>query len=331
MKKLYPLKFKPTLKSKVWGGETLINKYNPQLLQADEDDQIEHPVGEVWEVFDLAGESSVVENGFLEGNDLADLLETYMGELVGDNLFQLQFPVSVKIIEASDNISVQVHPDDDISFERYYSYGKQEYWYIVDAEPTARVYLGFKENVTVEQFYNACQDGTLPLLLNEYVPKKGDGFLIPPGTVHAAGGGLLIAEVSQSSDVIMRLYDWHRSDGERELHIEEAIDCIDYGKFHPEALLNKPVDTDQFSVNKVNLSSPVEVNMDSFNGFVIYTSVGGRVDIDAGGTFYQVNCLESVLIPASMDTVTLIPVGGKAELLEISVKEQREPEDSYVK
>ncbi|MBQ7222679.1 MAG: class I mannose-6-phosphate isomerase [Bacteroidales bacterium] len=330
MKKLYPLKFIPTLKNKVWGGESLIAKYNKQL-RAEEH---ESPTGEVWEIFDLAGESSMIENGFLAENDLADLLETYMGELVGDNIFdffQLQFPLTVKLLEAHGNLSVQVHPDDETAFERYYSYGKQEFLYVVDADPSARVYMGFKEKVTVEQFYKACQDGTLPLLMNEYVPKKGDSFLITPGTVHSAGGGLLLVEVSQPSDVVMRLYDWHRDDKERELLVEEAIDCIDYNKYDAKAFRNGPVDTDRFSVNKIDLSSPVEVNMDKFNGFVVYTSVGGRVDIDVDGTFYVLNSLESILIPASLDTFTLIPVGGKAELLEISVREQKEPEDSYVK
>lgn len=246
VKKLYPLKFQPILKTKIWGGNRLAKEYSKHPGPEEEID-LSH-IGESWEIADLGDESNVVSEGFLAENSLFDLLETYLGDLVGDKVFEmynLQFPVLVKLLDISKDISVQVHPDDEIALERYDNYGKEEFWHILDADESARIYLGFKRKVTAAEFYDKCKDGTVVQLLNEIRPRKGDNFHIKPGTVHSAAGGIRLVEIQQPSDITFRLYDWEREfdpKTAREMHLEEAIDCIDYSASNLSSLVI-PTDT----------------------------------------------------------------------------------------
>ena len=209
MKKLYPLKFTPILKEKIWGNEN-------------------------WLISDMDDAASVVENGFLADNDLPDILETYLGDLVGDEVFEyfnLQFPLVVKTIDAREPLSVQVHPDDETAMERYYSYGKDEYLLVTEVKKDARIYLGFKRDVTAAEFYEACQKGTAAELMNCITPHKGDVYPVKAGTVHAIGGGVTAIEVSQPSEITFRLFDWGRENNPktcRDMHLEEALDIIDF-------------------------------------------------------------------------------------------------------
>lgn len=241
-KKLYPFKFIPIASRRPWGGNALVTILDKEFIECDEDGN-EHRlgpdvlIGESWELADMGIEDSVVENGWLAGNTIGELMETYLERVVGEDVYNYygrQFPLLIKFLDINDKLSVQVHPDDEVAAERYDSLGKAEIWYVMDAKPGAKIYMGFNCEVSAQEFYDRCHNGTVEEVLNVIYPKKGDVIYITPGTVHAADGGLLIAEIQESSDMTFRLYDWGREFDPataRQMHLEEAIDVIDYGKF----------------------------------------------------------------------------------------------------
>ncbi len=241
-KKLYPFKFIPIASRRPWGGQGLVKKLGKEFVECDEDGNetvLSHSelIGESWEIADMGVEDSVVSNGWLAGNTIGDLMETYLERIVGENVYNYygrQFPLLVKFLDINDKISVQVHPDDEIAAERYDSLGKSELWYILDVKPDAKVYMGFKREVSAQEFYDRCHDGTVEEILNVIHPKKGDVIFITPGTVHSAEGGIMLVEIQESSDMTFRLYDWGREKNPataRPTHLEEAIDIIDYRPF----------------------------------------------------------------------------------------------------
>lgn len=194
-------------------------------------------IGESWELADMGFEDSVVSDGWLAGNTISEMMETYLERIVGEDVYNYygrQFPLLIKFLDIHGKLSVQVHPDDEIAAERYDSLGKAEAWYIVDVEPGAKIYLGFNRDVTAQELYDRCSDGTVEEILNVVYPKKGDVILMAPGTVHSAEGGILVAEIQESSDLNFRLYDWGREASPataRQMHLEEAIDMVNYSKF----------------------------------------------------------------------------------------------------
>ncbi len=318
-KKLYPLKFNPVVLDKAWGSES-------------------------WEISSMGdGLEGTVENGFLAENTLSDILETYMGELVGDNIFEffnLQFPVLIKFLQVRDRLSVQVHPDDATALERYGDYGKNECWYIMEADSAARIHMGFKRPVTAAEVYSGCKDGTIVELLNEYIPHKGEFFWIPAGTVHACRGNLLIAEVQQPSDISLRLYDWGRENDPstaREMHLEEALDCIDYSAFDDKANhiarmddISTLVRDSHFSVTRMKLSSPAGVSMENSNSFIAYICTDGSAEIASdGGETFTIARKETILVPASFDNFTIRPAKGGVSLLQVHV-DRIEEKDTYI-
>ena len=221
---LYPLKFKPILKQTIWGGDKLAYK--------SEDPRLKESIGESWEISGVQDHISVVSEGPLEENTLEELIEIYMGDLVGDKIYEkfgIEFPLLIKYIDARDNLSIQVHPDDATARERHKAYGKTEMWYLVDAAPEAALILGFKHDVSRELYLQSLHNHTLPELLNTEKVSKGDCFYIPAGTVHAICKGCYIAEIQQTSDITYRIYDYDRRDKNgqaRELHTELATDVI---------------------------------------------------------------------------------------------------------
>ena len=243
-KKLYPFKFIPVASRRPWGGNDLVKKLGKQFVECDEDGNevpiaVDELVGESWELADMGIEDSVIANGWLAGNTISELMETYLERVVGEDVYNYygrQFPLLIKFLDINDKLSVQVHPDDEVAAERYDSLGKSEIWYVMDAKPGAKMYCGFTREVTAQEFYDRCHNGTVEEILNVIYPKKGDVIFITPGTVHAADGGLLIAEIQESSDMTFRLYDWGREFDPataRKTHLEEAIDVIDYRAFDP--------------------------------------------------------------------------------------------------
>lgn len=238
-KKLYPLKFVPVASRRPWGGHDLVKKLGKQFIECDEDGNeteisSDELIGESWEIADMGVEDSVVTNGWLAGNTISEIMETYLERVVGDNVYNYygrQFPLLIKFLDINEKLSVQVHPDDEIAAERYDSLGKSELWYILDVKPGARIYMGFNREMTAQEFYDRCKDGTVDEVLNVIYPKPGDALFITPGTVHAADGGILLTEIQESSDLTFRLYDWgreHNPETARPIHLEEAIDLIDY-------------------------------------------------------------------------------------------------------
>lgn len=318
MKKLYPLKFHPQWMPKAWGGE-------------------------FWDLCGFEETPSVVSEGFLADNDLPDILETYMGDLVGEEIFDwynLYFPLLNKRLYIQDRLSVQVHPDDAVADERYDTFGKTEFWYVLEAGPDARIWMGFKEDTDAGALYKACQEGTAERLLNEYKPRPGDCFFVPPGTVHAAGGGLKIAEIQEASDMTFRLYDWGRELNpatRREMHLEEALDCINYKKYDEAACSGHLAGDDQvrviaecpqFIITSLPLKQPAKVAMEPFKSCVVYTCISGGVRIETGGTAYPLMTGETILIPASADDLLLIPDAAGAHLLQTHLP-QPPKEDLY--
>ena len=241
-KKLYPFKFVPVPSRRPWGGSALVEELGKHFVECDQDGNetvlgTDVLIGESWELADMGVEDSVVANGWLAGNTISELMETYLERIVGEDVYNCygrQFPLLIKFLDINDKLSVQSHPDDKVAAERYDSLGKAEIWYVMDAKPGARMYCGFTREVSAQEFYDRCHNGTVDEVLNVIEPRKGDVIYITPGTVHAADGGLLIAEIQESSDMTFRLYDWGREFNPataRKTHLDEAIDLIDYRPF----------------------------------------------------------------------------------------------------
>lgn len=324
MSTLYPLKFTPILKDKIWGGTKLKSLFN----KAAETNKL----GESWELSGYEGDESVVTNGFLAGNNLAELIEIYMGELVGDKIYDeygLSFPLLFKLIDANENLSIQVHPGDEVAAERHNSYGKTEMWYVVDADQGSELIIGFSKDCTRDDYLDALEAGEVESLLQKVPVKKGDVLFIPAGLVHAIGKGVVVAEIQQSSDITYRIYDYKRKDdqgNERELHTEQALDVIDFSaakepKTAYTAELNGVttlVECEYFTTNILRFNTAVVRNYEILDSFVAYMCLEGSLIIDFEGDKTIVNKGDTILIPASLDEVTLIPE-GETKLLEVYV------------
>jgi len=314
MSTLYPLKFTPILKEKIWGGQklnTLLKKNLGTLPNA----------GESWEISGVGGDESVVSNGFLKGNTLNEILEIYMGELVGDKVFQQfgnEFPLLIKFIDANDVLSIQVHPDDKLSKERHQAFGKTEMWYVMQADKDASLISGFNQQVNKEQYIEALKNDTIESLLANHKVQTGDVFFIPAGRVHAIGQGIMLAEIQQTSDVTYRIYDFNRKDKNdktRDLHTDLAIDAIDFS-YSKEARTNyslqnnqptEVVNCDYFKTNIIEFDKTLERDFYGYDSFLIYLCVEGEFDIQYSDQKEAVTIGETILIPADLQTISLIP------------------------
>ncbi len=323
MKKLYPIKFEPIYIPKVWGGTKLKEKLNKKAGNIEK-------IGESWEISALQDKLSIVKNGFLKGNTIQDLIEIYMGELVGDQVYMkygVEFPLLFKFIEANDKLSIQVHPDNETAKFRHYAYGKTEMWYVVDAEDDAKLIMGFNKDLKRNKIIDKINDKTFIDYLNFEKIKNGDVFYIPPGRVHALLQGTLVAEIQQTSDITYRLYDWDRKglNGKpRDLHIDLAIDVIDLDvkdnykvnyEFFPENR-NKLIECPFFTTNLIEFSEKIELLYNKLDSFIVYMCLEGQFDIN-----YEVDKKisvekgETVLIPAEIPRVYLEPK-KKCKILE---------------
>lgn len=315
MKNLYPLKFKPIYIPKVWGGKKLNTLLNKDLQGNDK-------IGESWELSAVQGFQSEVSNGFLEGNTIEELIEIYMGELVGDQVYMkygLEFPLLFKFIEANDKLSVQVHPDNETAKFRHYAYGKTEMWYVIDAEENSNLIMGFKKDIDKEGLLKALENKTLIEFLNFEEVKKEDVFYIPPGKVHALLEDIVIAEIQQTSDITYRLYDWDRVDLDgkmRDLHVDLALDVIDFSVkqnnktkyFNIPENRNSLVECSYFTTNLIEFQKNVELDYSKLDSFVVYMCLEGQFDLKYGTTeTISVKKGETVLIPAEIIQVTLKP------------------------
>jgi len=321
---LYPLKFTPILKDKIWGG----TKLNTIFGKESESDKL----GESWELSGHEGDESIVTNGFLEGNSLIELIEIYMGELVGDKIFDefgLSFPLLFKLIDAEEDLSIQVHPNDEVAAERHNSFGKTEMWYVIDAEPASEMIIGFAKDCNKDEYLDALETDKVESLLHKVPVTKGDVLFIPAGTVHSIGKGIVVAEIQESSDLTYRIYDFKRLDengNERELHTELALDVINFSASeHPKTAYKESlneitplVTCDYFTTNIIKFDAAVTRNYGTIDSFVVYMCLEGSLIIESNNEKTVVNKGDTVLIPASINEVGLIPE-NEATLLEVYI------------
>jgi mannose-6-phosphate isomerase len=326
MSELYPLRFKPLPREMIWGGNNLNKKFNKDFPSGVK-------IGESWEISGITGNISVVDNGYLKGNNLEELIEVYMGDLVGEKVFKrfgLEFPLLIKFIDACETLSVQVHPDDEVAARHNAARGKTEMWYVLEAEPGSELISGFKGEVTSGLFLEKLESGKLMEILNTEKVTEGDVFFIPAGRVHAIGGGIILAEIQQSSDSTYRIYDWDRPgpDGkQRELHIEKALEAIDFqaGKAHrarPGIKDNTPVtlaDCEYFTTNLLQVKGTVERDYSLPDSFIIYICTNGEFLLEWANGKMTVKKGDTVMIPAAM-TKTVISCSKKSVLLEVYIK-----------
>ena len=318
--KAYPLLFKPILKDRIWGGEKLAS-LGKQITS--------NTTGESWELSMVENDLSEVANGFYKNETIQSLINTHSKDVLGDSIikrFGPQFPLLFKFLDAKTDLSIQLHPNDELAKKRHNSFGKTEMWYIMQADEDARIILGFKEDSSPEEYLTNLENKTLPSILKEYKVKKGDVFFIETGTIHAIGGGILLAEIQQTSDITYRVYDWDRVDengNSRELHIDLALEAINYNKKDSEITHDKIenqenilVKCDFFTTNLIPLNGRININK-SNDLFYVYICTEGDFNIEFESETISFKSGDTILIPASMDKYTLT---GNATLLEIFIK-----------
>lgn len=317
MSALYPLKFKTIYKDKIWGGQkikTYLHKDFGSLPNC----------GETWEISGVKSDVSVVASGALEGESLADLLEQYKDDLVGKKVydhFGNIFPLLVKFIDANDDLSVQVHPDDKLAKERHNSFGKTEMWYIIEADPGSTLIAGFNQEMTEEKYVDALNSGHIMDILNKEEAVADDVFFLPAGRVHTIGKGLLIAEIQQTSDITYRIYDFDRVDDKgqkRELHTEEALAAIDYKHYPEYKTLYEPKENETvklvscpyFTTNVLDFDESTSKDYSTLDSFVIHVCVEGGYTVKYNNEAYAVKMGECILLPKSIDKIELETTGG---------------------
>jgi len=330
MTNLYPLKFSPILKERVWGGNRLSKEYGKNAKEGSK-------IGESWELSGVQGDISLVANGFLEGNNLEEIIEVYMGDLVGEEIFEKfgrEFPLLIKLIDANDDLSIQVHPPDDIAKERHRAYGKTEMWYVLEADDDAKIYTGFNREMTKELYIESLEKGNIAEILNIEKPEPGDVFFIPSGRVHAICKGVMLTEIQQTSDITYRIWDWNRNglDGKpRKLHTELAVDAIDYNTYESnktrvEPELNRTVniiDCKYFTTNIIELDQAIIKDYSLIDSFVIYICVHGSAKLEWEDKSMNLVKGETVLIPALMEGIGIRPAPA-ARILEVYIRENFE-------
>ncbi|MCF2659137.1 class I mannose-6-phosphate isomerase [Parabacteroides distasonis] len=314
---LYPFTFEPILKKIIWGGSDICPFKGISPVQEG--------IGESWELSHVEGNYSVVANGELKGQSLDDLIRTYGKQLLGEHVmeqFGTTFPLLIKFIDARDNLSIQVHPDDELAKKRHNSFGKTEMWYVVKATPDAALYSGFSQQIDAEEYVKRVENNTIMDVLQRYNVHEGDVFFLPAGRVHAIGSGCFIAEIQQTSNITYRIYDYNRKDANgkgRELHTELAKDAIDYTLYpdyrtHYKAHTNATVQLaacKYFTTNLIDLDTIMVRDFSQLDSFVVYICMEGRATLrDNKGNEILVHQGQTVLIPADTDVVTISPVPG---------------------
>lgn len=322
MQPLYPLKFQPILKNKIWGGQKLQQLLNKPTTATD--------AGESWEISDVEGDTSVVANGPLEGTSLKSLMETYTSDLMGAKnyrQFGTKFPLLIKFIDAKQDLSVQLHPNDQLAKERHNSFGKTEMWYVVQSDPESNLIVGFNQEMTQDLYLKHLKEKTLQSILNFDAVQAGDTYFIEVGRIHAIGAGVLLAEIQQTSDITYRVYDWDRVDAEgkeRELHNDIALEAFDFD-MPDNYRVNYSLDSNSsaelvrcpyFTTNVLDLNETV-LKENTHDSFVIYMCVEGTASVEVGGTLTEFSMGETVLIPACIESFSIS--ANHAKLLEVYV------------
>ncbi|MGB2173824.1 MAG: type I phosphomannose isomerase catalytic subunit [Flavobacteriaceae bacterium] len=322
MNALYPLKFQPILKDKIWGGQKLHQILHKPTTSKN--------AGESWEISDVEGDASVVANGALQGSSLSYLLETHTSDLLGEKNFRqfgTKFPLLIKFIDAKEDLSVQLHPNDQLAKARHNSFGKTEMWYVVQADPESNLIVGFNQEMTQELYLKHLEDKTLQSILNFDTVKAGDAYFIEVGRIHAIGAGVLLAEIQQTSDITYRVYDWDRVDSEgneRELHNDIALEAFDFDmpdNFRVDYTKNSDSPTElvscpYFTTNVLKVNDTI-LKENTHDSFMIYMCVEGKAQIEVDGNQTEISMGETVLIPACIKRFSIS--ANHAKLLEVYV------------
>lgn len=318
---LYPFKFRPICKDKLWGGQKIGKVLGKDFGPLPN-------CGESWEISGVAPHVSIVENGALAGQSLAALLKQYKGALVGQAVYRRfgdVFPLLVKFIDADDALSVQAHPNDALARQRHDCLGKTEMWYVIQADPGATLVAGFNRPLSRALYLDKLAAGQLDDILNTERAQAGDVFFLPAGRVHTLGKGLLIAEIQQASDVTYRIHDFDRTDDDgnkRELHPEQALDALDFS-FHRDYKTGyartrnqaaRVVHCEHFTTSILDFDQPVSRDY-SVDSFVIHVCVQGSYTLNYGSESLQVAMGDCVLVPAAIGHVNLT-TGTGFKLLE---------------
>jgi len=311
---LYPLKFHPIFKDKIWGGEKIRMVLKKDFTPLPN-------CGESWEISGVKDNESIIKNGYLAGKNLKQIIDKYKDQLLGNSVFSKfknDFPLLIKFIDANEDLSIQVHPNDALALKRHNSFGKTEMWYIIQADDKAELITGFNQKMDKNFYLKNFNDGTLLNTLNKEKAYNDDVFFIPAGRIHTVGKGLLLAEIQQSSDVTYRIYDFDRKDqfgNKRELHIDQALDAIDYNYYSD--LKTNYIDKDDtlveivrskyFTTNKLLLKNAMDRDMQILDSFVIYICLEGKGNIKHGDEFTSIEMGDVLLIPAELFSYTIIP------------------------
>ncbi len=309
-----PLKFEPILKTIVWGGEKIAPYKGIETEQ--------NHIGESWELSGVAGNESVVSEGPLKGKTIAELTKEYKGKLVGEHVYANtgdEFPLLIKFIDALSDLSIQVHPNDELAAKRHNgSKGKTEMWYVVAADEGAHLLAGLTKKITPEEYAAKVADGTITDVLARYDVHPGDVFFLPAGRIHAICGGCFIAEIQQTSNITYRIYDYGRLglDGKpREVHTELAKDAIDYTVYPDYRTPYTPAKDEEvevvscpyFTTSIYDLTLPYAKDLSDIDSFMVVMCLSGEGSLEVDGQEISVHQGETVLIPADADDICFVP------------------------
>ncbi|HFS67182.1 MAG TPA: mannose-6-phosphate isomerase [Flavobacteriia bacterium] len=321
-----PIKFNPILQEKIWGGTKLLDVlHKKSAVQSN-------TIGESWEISTVENAVSVVAEGAYQGKTLLDLVKQFPKDLLGEKVvkqFPNEFPLLIKYIDAKQDLSVQLHPNDALAKKRHNSYGKTEMWYVIQADKDAKIIVGFKEKVDTKTYKKYLEEGKILDILNTEKAQKGDVYFIPTGRVHAIGAGVLLAEIQQTSDITYRIYDWERKDKDgnsRDLHTNEALDALDFKVYDSyktsysvkENESQKIVECGYFTTEIISVIGSVKKDFTKRDSFTIFMNVSGAAEIRYDNQKMSVNYGETVLIPNCLNHLEIVST-NKAELLEVYI------------
>ncbi|MCI1647741.1 MAG: class I mannose-6-phosphate isomerase [Bacteroides sp.] len=324
---MYPLKFKPILKQTLWGGNKIIAfKHLNETISG---------VGESWEISAVENSESVVANGSDKGLTLPEMVRKYREELIGEAnyaRFGTNFPLLIKFIDARLDLSIQVHPGDELAKKRHNSFGKNEMWYVISAEKNANLISGFSKQITPKEYKERVHAGTFADVLQTCPIQPGDVFYVPAGRVHGIGAGSFVAEIQQTSDVTYRIYDYNRKDKNgnlRELHTNQAIDAINFAdvqddfRTHYDQRKNEPVElvaSPYFTTSLYDMTEEISCDYSELDSFVIFICIEGECYmVDDAHNEVSLRVGETILIPATVQDITITPKGSGVKLLETYV------------
>ena len=318
--KLYPLQFQPILKDRIWGGTKLKTYLNKPITS--------EITGESWEISTVENSISIVSNGTLRGKSLNELINEFPEQVLGTKVYKQfgkQFPLLFKYLDAREDLSIQVHPNDELAKKRHHSFGKTEMWYVMQADVDASLIVGFKEKSSPEEYLKALKNNTILDILDTKKVKKGDVFFLATGTIHAIGAGTVIAEIQQTSDITYRIYDFNRVDAngnKRELQVDLALDAINFNVIEAQRHYSKVVNTSNemincqyFTTNFIPLDGKVNFHKKNVS-FSVFMCVEGNFELIYNAETYNYKTGDTILLPAE---ITDFEINGKASVLEIYI------------